>query len=234
MVADPRSETRPAWALAAAALAVAATWPLTDSLALHVLQHIALITVVPLVLLRGVPLLVPSGPALSVERGLVLVVTGILLVYAAHVPTVFEADLASTAARLGLHGLLLAAGLLMTVPVSGRRCVIGLGGVALVAVAELGVGALGMWLAWIPELVYRLPEGEEPRFGLEPGTDQSLAGAFILVLAEPLLAWELVVLLFRALDDDGDDDDDPESPAPDLRRPGAPAPASIEGSQAGS
>lgn len=200
--------TTPApWVVACLATVAAASWPITDSLALHVLQHIALITLLPPLVLRAVPRLADGAP-LSVERGVVLVVCGVLLVYAAHVPALFESDLEAMPVRLPLHGLLVLAGLMLVLPISGTRSVAGLAAVALVAVAELGLGALGMWLAWVPDLVYRLPDDAVPRFGLDPGTDQSLAGAFILVLAEPLLAVELVVLLFRALDDGDDEDDD--------------------------
>lgn len=196
---------RAPWAALAAGVVIVVSWPLTDSLALHILQHIVLISVLPLILLRTAPGLA-TGAALSIERGLALVLTGVLLVYATHIPSVFEADLAGAPMRLSLHALLLTAGMLIALPVSGGRCVAGIAAVALVAVAELGVGALGMWLAWIPDLVYRLPDGQEPRFGLNAGTDQSLAGAFILVLAEPLLAFEFLALFFRALDDNGPDD----------------------------
>lgn len=196
-----REPLRPGWLLATlAVLGLAVSWPVTDSLALHMLQHIGLISVVPLMLLRGAPGLV-AGSALSITQGVCLVLAGILAIYAAHVPAVFETDLGATAPRVLLHLWLLAAGLLLSVPISGARCVVGIAGVALVALAELGIGALGMWLAWIPELVYSLPDGAEPRFGLSAGTDQSLSGAFLLVLAEPLLAFELLFLFFRALDD---------------------------------
>lgn len=199
-------EIRTRWLAASVAAFVVSTWPVTDSLAVHMLQHIALISVIPPFVLRGAPGLT-AGAAFSVERGVALVIGGVLLVYAAHVPAVFEADLGGTLASAGLHLLLLGAGLLIALPVTGQRCAAGLTAVALVALAELGVGALGMLLAWIPDLVYRLPEGEVPKFGLSPGTDQSLAGAFILVLAEPLLAAEFIALFFRALDDDEDEDE---------------------------
>lgn len=103
----------------------------------------------PPILLRAAPGLA-TGAALSIERGVALVLLGVLLDYAARVLAAFEADLAGAPMRTALRGgMLLAAGMLIALPISGGRCVAGIAAVALVAVAELGVGALGMWLAWI-------------------------------------------------------------------------------------
>lgn len=182
-------------------VAFAVVVPLEDSVALHIVQHLALISVLAPAAVRLIPWL-RNGTPLSPHHGLALVLGGVLLVYALHAPAVFEADLGALVARVPADLALVCAGVLLCLPMTGARCVRGLAAVLLLVVAELGVGALGIWLAWIPELVYELPDGRPPALGLTPRTDQALGGAFILVLAEPLLAVELVVLVLRALAED--------------------------------
>jgi cytochrome c oxidase assembly factor CtaG len=184
------------WAALLAGLMVGLT-PMTTSVAPHVLQHVVLMFFVPPILVRVVPGLA-GGRQLGVGAGVALVLVGILAIYALHAPPSFELDLRNAGAGLAVHSGLIAAGLVLVLPVTGTWSVRGMAAVGLVALAELGVGALGMWLAWIPKLVYDVP-GDDRAFGLDPQSDQAAAGAIILVVAEPLLAVEVAKLFFRAL-----------------------------------
>lgn len=200
------SIAHPGWAVAALAALVLAMNPIDSSVAIHVLQHVALMSVLPLLLLRACPLLAGTR-AWSMPMAVGTIVASVLGIYALHAPPVFSADIGTPLLGGVVHLALMAAGLLMVLPIGGAGAIGGLGAVALVALAELGVGALGMWLAWIPEIVYALPDGGQAWFGLDRRSDQALAGAFILVVAEPLLAIEVVVLFLRALD--GADEPEP-------------------------
>lgn len=191
---DPRFAI---WSAALIAGLLIGLVPMTTSVAPHVLQHVVLMFFVPPVLVRVIPGLA-GGRRLGVGVGVALVLVGILAIYALHTPPSFELDLRSAGAGLAVHGGLIAAGLLLVLPVTGDRSVRGMAAIGLVALAELGVGALGMWLAWMPELVYDVPAGDRA-FGLDPQSDQAAAGAIILVVAEPLLAVEVAKLFFRAL-----------------------------------
>lgn len=186
---------------AVAGTAAAVLVRVDGSVSLHVVQHIVLMTASPPLLLRAFPRLT-AGTAFRAGPATALIVGGVLLVYAVHVPALFNADVKSLLIGVPAHLALLSAGCLMALPFSGERCVAGMGAVLLLTAAEFGVGVLGMWLTWFPHVVYELPPGQNPAFGLDPSSDQSLSGALILVLAEPILAVELLVLFFRALRED--------------------------------
>ena len=49
---------------------------------------------------------------------------------------------------------------------------------------------------------------QAPRWDISAKTDQSLAGAILLVVEEPLLAAEVAILFIRALADHEPDDED--------------------------
>lgn len=180
---------------------------------LHMLQHILVMSVAPALLLAGLPAAWVDGREqgwgrLGRHRGAQVgaLATGVLLIWTLHVPAVLNAGLRAPAVHDGQHLVLLGAGLLVTWPLIGPARLRGLRAVAYVAVAELAVGALGMWLAWYPQVVYAYEQF--PRlWDLSASTDQSLAGALLLVLAEPFLVIEVAVLVIGAL---GDDDEGPE------------------------
>lgn len=182
----------------------AVAWSATGSVALHVLQHVVLVSLLPLALVAVLPTLWPQRPY-TLPATIAAVVLGLVVFYGIHVPAVFNADRDLLSVRLLAHAALLAAGVLFALPVSGPRVASPMRALVAVAATELGVGALGMYLAWGPHVVYALAAGQPGWLGLDPVSEQALGGAFLLVIAEPVLAVEVTILFMRALSDgDGD------------------------------
>ncbi len=186
----------------------------------HMVQHLLIFSAAPALVLIGIPRVgwppvVLNAPAAGVARTAVLcAIGGVAAVWLLHVPAVLEAGLRRPALNDLQHVPLLLAGLALAWPLAGPRPVGGLSAVAYLAIVELGVGVLGIWLAWFPEVVYDSYVQVPRLWDLNAKTDQSLAGAILLVVAEPFLAVEVAILFIRALNDhDEEDEDDPAEPA---------------------
>lgn len=182
----------------------------------HMLQHILLMSAVPVLLLAGWPRpgagpVAGRGPAgdRPWARPALCLVGAIVAIWTLHAPIVLDTAVRNPWLNDLQHLLLLGAGGLLAWPLIGPGAMRGLPAVAYIAVAELAVGALGIWLTFYPELVYSW-YAEVPRiWGLSAQTDQSVAGAMLLVLEEPFLAVEVAILFMGALDDDGASEDAP-------------------------
>ena len=162
----------------------------------HMIQHLLLISAVPALLLPSALALRPRAAAVRITPALAggCLVASLVLIWALHVPAVLEAGLRSPAVGDLEHLALLAAGGLLTWPLVGRDRVAGMAAVAFLVVAEIGLGALGIVLAWSPQILYGFYEAAPRTFGLTARDDQALAGAFLLVVEEPFLAVEFAVL----------------------------------------
>ena len=176
------------------------------SLSVHVVQHMLLFSALPVLVLRA---LAPRRwiPRVTGARAAWLLGAGVLVVWLAHTPPVMDASVERPAVNDASHIVLLAAGLAMAWPLMAAVPLGGMAAVAYVAVAEVAVGVLGMWLTWYQTVVYDAYATLEPLWGLDVKTDQSLAGALLLVVEEPFLAVEVVVLLMAVMRDDDEDDD---------------------------
>ena len=180
----------------------------------HMVQHLLVVSLAPALLLVGVPRVgwprpVLDAPAAAVARSAVFcAIGGVAVVWLLHVPPVLDAGLRRPALNDLQHAPLLLAGLALAWPLAGPRPVAGLPAVAYLAAVSLLVGVLGVWLTWFPDVVYA-GYLEVPRlWGLDAKTDQSLAGAILLVVEEPFIAVEVAILFIRALQDPADEDDD--------------------------
>ena len=174
-------------------------------MAAHMVQHILLISVVPALLILGFPSTGRSlrgrvaRPSPSWAAPTALLVGGVVGILALHAPPVLDAGLRYRALNDLQHLPLLVAGLAIAWPLVGSRRLRGLGAVAYLGVAELGIGILGVWLTWYPHVVYATYEQLPRLWGLSARTDQAVAGAILLVAEEPFLAVEVAVLFIRAL-----------------------------------
>lgn len=179
----------------------------------HMVAHLLIVSVAPALLLTGVPRIAwPSAVmSLSPTRTAVICAVGaVAAIWLLHVPAILDAGLRAPWLNDLQHAPLLLAGLALAWPLAGPKPVAGLAAVAYLVIVELGVGVLGIWLTWFPDVVYETYL-EVPRLWiLDAKTDQSVAGAILLVVAEPFVAVEVAILFIRALGDPYGDEDSPK------------------------
>jgi cytochrome c oxidase assembly factor CtaG len=168
-------------------LAVALVSPLCRLAAVtasgHMVQHLILVLAAPAVIAAGSPWQVLGlGHGLRSEGRLAGPVPASVayaaVIWAAHVPAVYQAALLGPGAHLLLLGLLLAASFwfwaaLVAAPPLGR--------VLMALVAMIQTGLLGALLTLSPEPWYPVFAGGPERFGLSPLADQQLAGLIMWV-----------------------------------------------------
>lgn len=231
---DARARQLACFAAGLLAAAIAVGGPL-DALAddsllvMHAVQLLLLTCIAPPLLVAGMPegFVDRAGgrpaPALrALANPLLCLAVFVATLWVWHVPPLFDAASGDPALRWLQHVSFLAAGIVLAWPLAGplpgvRRRLTGMRQLVYLALGELAVGALGLWLAWYPDLVYDgYATGE---WGLSATTDQSLAGAILLVVAEPLVVIEVAVLFIRVLTRSQEEDDDvPPTAAPPYTR----------------
>jgi putative membrane protein len=180
---------------------------------MHMLQHILLLDVAPILAILGLTrvLLRPLTRAVStLERragalaspafALVLYVA---VVWAWHVPAVYDEALRYPAVHVLEHASFLLAGTLywwhLLSPIRARMRLPGMGPVVYMSATKLFVGALGMGLAFAPSALYPYYVHHARVWGLSAGDDQSLAGALMAVEQSLVMGTALVVLFLAAL-----------------------------------
>lgn len=199
---------------------LAAAWvtpldPLGDDylLSAHMVQKLLVIGAAPPLLLRGctpaitAPLRRRWEPALRRVPGLghpsFLLGVGVVVFVGWHAVPVYDAVLRNPALHVLEQFSLVLAGIAVTWPLvsanRGGRDMTGLAPIFYLVALEVGIGVMGVWLAWYPRLAYDW-YGDAPRMlGLEAQADQAVAGAILLVTEEPLLLIEFGVLFLRML-----------------------------------
>lgn len=180
------------------------------SLAAHMVQHLLVAFAVPGLILASLPetelhrLQATRAMAWLGRRWAPVLagVVGVGSLWIIHVPAVLDTALATPPVTDIGHVLLVGVGLIMLWPLAGPSRLRGLSGLVYLAVTDLLIGVLGLLLLWFPQELYASFGGGSGPFGLSGRSDQALAGAILLVAAEPFLAVEVVLVFFRALQDD--------------------------------
>ena len=212
----------PAWRLVAflAALAgiVAALISPIDSLAdqafsMHMVQHILLLDLVPILLIVSLTRVIlrpatrrlstlerQAGPLASPVFAVILYVATI---WAWHAPALYDAALRHYPIHVLEHVSFFAAGTLywwhVLSPIRSRQRLSGLGVLAYMASTKVLVGALGMGLAFLGGARYGYYAHRPSIWGLDPATDQSLAGIVMAVEQSIVMGIALVVIFVRML-----------------------------------
>ena len=208
-----------AW-FAAAFAVLAAAWltPLDGLgddylLSAHIVQKLLLIAVAPPLLIRAcTPMIVAPlrrraaavlarAPALG--HPVFLLVVGVTVIVGWHVVPIYDRVLESTPLHVLEQVTTLAAGVAITWPLMSRarggQQLRGLASVFYLVALEVGIGVLGVWMAWYPRVAYEWYEQAPRMLGLDAQTDQAVAGAILLVVEEPLLLVEFGVLFLAML-----------------------------------
>jgi putative membrane protein len=182
-------------------------------LVMHMVQHVLLLDIAPILLILGLNkvLLRPVTRRLqAVERRAgylahpafaVLAYVGFM--WAWHVPVMYDAALHNTTVHAFEHLCFAAAGTLywwhLISPIRSRMRTGGLGPVAYMTVTKLGVGFLGIALAFSPTVIYPFYAGHPHYWGLSPHTDQMMAGLVMALEQSVVMGIALVVVFVRML-----------------------------------
>jgi len=179
----------------------------------HMLQHVLLGDLAPLLLLLGLTRVImrPATRRLqAVERALgplahpaTGLVVWLVVMYAWHVPALYEAALTSPLVHALEHGTFFAAGVAvwwpLIQPVPMRRRLTGLWPVAYIGAAKFGLATLGLYLTWSGTVLYAHYEQVPRIWDLSAITDQNAGGAIMMVEQSVTFVLALVVLFALAL-----------------------------------
>ena len=202
--ADRRRSLRTTvWVAAATLFLVAMVGPLDwlgerRLMAAHMVQHLLLFSAVPGLIVFAWPV-IGARVRLSATGAAGCLMAGAGTIWLLHLPLVLEPGLSSTWLHEAQHLLLVAAGVLVVLPLTAAGSSLGFGAAVYLVAAELSIGALGVWLAWSPDLIYSVYVDAPRTWGLSVETDQALAGALLLVVEEPFLAIEFAAVFIAAL-----------------------------------
>jgi putative membrane protein len=147
------------------------------------------------------------GPLAHPATGLLL---WFVLMYAWHVPALYQAALRDPLVHALEHASFFAAGVAvwwpLVEPVPMRRRLRGLWTLGYIAAAKLGLGALGLWFTWSKTLAYPF-YAEAPRlWGLSPIDDQNVGGAIMMIEQSIVLVIAFAILFVRMLTQSEEED----------------------------
>ncbi len=179
----------------------------------HMVQHLLLGDIAPLLVLLALSRVImrPATRRLNrVERALgplahpvTALVAGLGIVYAWHIPAMYQAALASPLVHALEHATFFAAGVAiwwpLVQPVPMRRRLGGLEVLAYVGAAKAGLAALGLFLTWSSTLAYPYYASVPRVWGLSPVEDQNVGGAIMMVEQSTVLVVAFAVLFTRML-----------------------------------
>lgn len=171
----------------------------------HMLQHVLLGDVAPLLLLLSLSRVIMrplTRRLMSVERALGPLahpVTGIVLwlvlMYAWHIPALYDAALTNPVVHLLEHATFFTAGVCvwwpLIQPVPMRRRLTGMWPLVYIGSAKLGLAVLGLYLTWSTQVLYPYYETVPRIWGLSAIEDQNIGGAIMMV--EQSLTFVLVL-----------------------------------------
>jgi cytochrome c oxidase assembly factor CtaG len=182
-------------------------------LAMHMVQHLLLIDVAPILAILGLTrvLLRPAtrrlqhveraaGPLAHPVFAAVLYVT-VMAVW--HIPAMYDAALRHSGVHALEHACFAVAGGLywwhLLSPIPGRHRLPGMGPVVYMAATKVGVGLLGIVITFAPHAIYPFYEHHGTVWGMDPHTDQQVAGALMAVEQSIVMGTALAWLFIRML-----------------------------------
>ena len=182
-------------------------------LVMHMVQHLLLLDIVPICLILGLNkvLLRPVTRKLTgIERraGYLAHPAFAVLLYAAvmwawHIPAMYDAALRNSGVHAFEHACFVAAGTLywwhLLSPIRSRMRLGGLGPVSYMVSTKLLVGILGIVLAFAPASFYPFYEHHPHYWGLSPSEDQSMAGLTMALEQSVVMGIALVWLFVQML-----------------------------------
>jgi putative membrane protein len=180
---------------------------------MHMVQHILLLDLAPILFVVSLTKIIlrpatrrlqrlenAAGPLAHPAFAVALYVA---VMWAWHVPGLYDAALEHPAVHALEHTFFMSAGLLywwhLLSPIRSRAHMHGMRPVLYMLSTKLLVGLLGIALTFAPDALYAFYEDRPPIWGLDPGEDQAIAGAIMALEQSIVMGVALVWLFVRAL-----------------------------------
>jgi len=182
---------------------------------MHMVQHILLLDLVPLLCILGFTriLLRPATRRVqAVERALgplahpaAAVVLYVAVIWLWHVPALYDATIQHDVAHVAEHlSFSLVGGLYwwhVLSPIRSRHRLRGIGPLAYMWSAKVGVGFLGVLLTFSPDVLYDVYAGKPDPWGMTPLTDQNVGGGLMAIEQAIVMGIALGWLFVRMLNE---------------------------------
>jgi putative membrane protein len=186
-----------------------------DLLVMHMVQHLILLDLVPITMilsLNKVLLRPVTRRVQTIERNAGFLATPIFavlayigVVYVWHIPACYDDALHHEWVHACEHLSFALVGTLywwhVLSPIRSRRRLTGLGPLAYMASVKIGIGGLGIALAFLPRVIYPFYAHLPHYWGLTPLEDQSLAGVVMALEQSLVMGVALVYLVYRMFDE---------------------------------
>ncbi|MBX5442575.1 MAG: cytochrome c oxidase assembly protein [Solirubrobacteraceae bacterium] len=180
-------------------------------LAMHMVQHVILLDLVPICLILGLTkaIMRPLTRRLQpIEHGplghpALAAIAYIASMWVWHIPALYDAAAKYASVHVLEHVFFLTAGVLywwhLVGPLRTRLAADGLAPVGYMLSTKLGVGLLGILLTFAPEAIYAFYAGQPEYWGLTPTADQSVAGVIMALEQSIVMGIALAWLFARML-----------------------------------
>jgi len=180
---------------------------------MHMVQHVLLLDIAPILFVCSLTKVIMRPATRRVQRleraagpfahPLFAVVLYVAVMWAWHVPVVYDAALEHSTVHVLEHVCFMTAGLLywwhLLSPIRSRHRLSEMGAVVYMLSTKLLVGMLGIGLTFAPEPLYAFYQHQAPIWGLTPPEDESLAGGLMAFEQSVVMGIALVWLFLNAL-----------------------------------
>jgi cytochrome c oxidase assembly factor CtaG len=182
-------------------------------LAMHMVQHVLLLDVAPILLILGLTKVLLRPATRRIHRveqrvgWLALPIFAVFLYTAAmwvwHIPVLYDAAAEHTGIHVLEHLTFTLAGFLywwhLLSPVSTRLRREGTTPIVYMLSTKITVGFLGILLTFAPNAIFSYYTNQPQYWGLDPDSDQALAGVIMAIEQSIVMGIALVVLFTRML-----------------------------------
>jgi cytochrome c oxidase assembly factor CtaG len=185
----------------------------TKLFAMHMIQHVLLLDIAPILIILGFTKLILRPATRRVTRieeraGLLAAPAFAAVLYVAamwtwHIPALYDYATEHATVHTLEHLTFMIAGSLywwhLLSPIRSRRRLGGMGAPAYMASTKLGVGLLGILLAFSPTVLYPYYAHQPAYWGLSPHDDQALGGMIMAVEQSVVMGIALAIIFMKML-----------------------------------
>jgi putative membrane protein len=184
-----------------------------QAFSMHMVQHILLLDIAPILFILSLTKVILRPATRRLQRlehaagplahPVFAVALYVAVMWAWHVPSLYDAALRHPVVHAFEHTCFMTAGLLywwhLLSPIRSRYRLSGMGPVVYMLSTKMLVGILGIAITFAPDPLYAFYKDQPPIWGLDAGEDQSLAGAIMALEQTIVMGIALVWLFIRAL-----------------------------------